>query len=224
MEQTILSTHNLVKTQTVDDLTAASEPLVWMTLGERIKAARARHGWGSTVLDKKAGLSQGIVSRYESGERGVGRGGASAETLRKIAIATGVRLEWLVTGEGRMLEEGEEVDTRLPQRAIAAEQARKEGVWPEAIRSRLADPLTEREPRMSAAWWLLQIKVREEEMLEEARRRLEERDPPPTPRPAKKEPPPKSAPASHARPAEPTVEKTQEVPRIERVGPSKKKS
>lgn len=222
MSRTMLPDHNLVKTQTIDTEPRSGEPVVWMTLGERIRAARMRHGWGSTVLDRRAGLSQGITSRYESGERGQGRGGAAAETLRKIAVATGVRIEWLVTGEGRMVEESGDLDAPLPQRTIAAEQARKEGVWPEAIRSRLADPVAEREPRMSAAWWLLQIKVREEEMLEEAARRLAERAAPPAARARKQEP--QSSPASHARPAAPSEPtKTQEVPRVERVPPPAKK-
>lgn len=67
------------------------------TVGQRVRLARTARGRGVNELDRLLGSKQGYVSRLESSDRE-----PRADTLRKLAQALGVSLEWLATGEGTM--------------------------------------------------------------------------------------------------------------------------
>ncbi len=67
------------------------------TVGQRVRLARSARGRGVNELDRLIGSKQGYVSRLESSERE-----PRADTLRKLAQALQVSLEWLATGEGSM--------------------------------------------------------------------------------------------------------------------------
>lgn len=65
------------------------------TVGQRVRVARMARGCGVNELDRLIGSKQGYVSRLESSDRE-----PRADTLRKLAQALGVSVEWLATGEG----------------------------------------------------------------------------------------------------------------------------
>lgn len=65
------------------------------TLGERVKVARLAANLSAKKLEEQAGLSPGIVSRIESGERGKRLSGA---TIEKLAAALGVSSSYITTG------------------------------------------------------------------------------------------------------------------------------
>ena len=67
------------------------------TVGQRVRLARTARGYGVNELDRLLGSKQGYVSRLEGSERE-----PRADTLRKLAQALGVSVEWLATGEGTM--------------------------------------------------------------------------------------------------------------------------
>lgn len=64
------------------------------TLADRLQKARATAGLDQTELARRAGLSRQTVSNYERGTVTPRRSG-----LIVWALATGVPLEWLVSGE-----------------------------------------------------------------------------------------------------------------------------
>lgn len=69
-----------------------------MTLGERLKAARAHAGLTQLELSERSGASQQAISAIE-------RGDADGSTqLVQIAVACGVRPEWLAMELGPMLQ------------------------------------------------------------------------------------------------------------------------
>lgn len=60
----------------------------------RLAAVRGDRGWSQRVLAGKSGLSYGMVSRVERGERV-----PSVETIRALAEALGVSAHYLETGD-----------------------------------------------------------------------------------------------------------------------------
>lgn len=70
------------------------------TLGQRVKIARGRLGWSQETLGREIGLTQPSVLSLEKS-----LAKASKHTTA-IARKTGVRLQWLETGSGAMLEDG----------------------------------------------------------------------------------------------------------------------
>jgi transcriptional regulator with XRE-family HTH domain len=67
------------------------------TVGQRVRLARTARGYGVNELDRLIGVPQGYVSRLEGSDRE-----PRADSLRKLAQALGVGVEWLATGEGEM--------------------------------------------------------------------------------------------------------------------------
>lgn len=65
-----------------------------MTVGERIKALREAKGWTRTKLAQKAGISQSIISCYESDKVEM-----SFFKAMCISSALGVSLEYLAGRE-----------------------------------------------------------------------------------------------------------------------------
>lgn len=63
------------------------------TLGERIKQRRLELRWTQAVLAHQAAVSKSFLSDLENGKRGV-----SAETLREIACALNLSLDYIVKG------------------------------------------------------------------------------------------------------------------------------
>jgi len=72
-------------------------------IGDRIRAARAAAGLSQGDLAQAISVRDQTVSSYE---RGV-IGDVMLSTAARIAAATGVRLDWLASGEGPMCEPGE---------------------------------------------------------------------------------------------------------------------
>jgi len=69
--------------------------VVMAGLADRMREARERTGLSARALDKKADITPGHTTAIESG----GRANPAAETLRKLAAALGVSIDWLMTGE-----------------------------------------------------------------------------------------------------------------------------
>lgn len=161
MDGTIVGKSQLVKRQL---LPLASKIVRWQcedvpqTLADRIKEARKAKGLGIVQLDQEAQVSQGTVTRYEKGQRGVGSGG-DGETLRKLAKALGVRVDWLLTGEGPMVD-APRTDDPLPRRTEAARIAREDGVYERGIESVLEEPAPPGAETKSTLWWANRMQAR----------------------------------------------------------------
>lgn len=68
-----------------------------MTLGERLKMAREHAGLTQKELEEKSGVLQQMISKVENG-----RQDTSAYVVQ-LAVACGVRPEWLALGQGEMV-------------------------------------------------------------------------------------------------------------------------
>lgn len=66
-------------------------------LAVRLREARERVGLSARALDEKAAITPGHTTLIESGRRE----SPAVETIRKLAAALGVSIDWLVTGEER---------------------------------------------------------------------------------------------------------------------------
>lgn len=64
-------------------------------IGKQIIAARVSRGWSQADLANNTDISQGTISRYESGDRR----SPDASNLMKIADATGVTVDFLLGRE-----------------------------------------------------------------------------------------------------------------------------
>jgi transcriptional regulator with XRE-family HTH domain len=62
-----------------------------MTLGDRIKRERERHGWSQNELARRAQVRQAQLSEVESGKRH----DMMASILRRIARTLGVSMDYL---------------------------------------------------------------------------------------------------------------------------------
>lgn len=79
------------------------EAMPQTTISDRIRAILEKHGWSQRELAKRAQLQSNShinVLLRRNGE------GVSVGTMRKIADAAGVRLEWLMSGEGEEQPDG----------------------------------------------------------------------------------------------------------------------
>lgn len=162
----MLSLDKIVNSQVLQSPANGDNLRHMSSLGHRVQRARKQRGMTLTALAEAVGVHPGTISNIESGRRG--SDGGYTPLLMKIAGALMVRHEWLIKDEGTMERDAPVED--LPERAAAAAQAERDGVWREAIRSRLADPVSEVDAQMPAEWWLHQIKSREIEMIQEALR------------------------------------------------------
>jgi transcriptional regulator with XRE-family HTH domain len=69
-------------------------------LGDRIKTARAWHGWTQSQLAEYASVPQPVISRLESGERD----SVTTDVAKRLARALGVSVDHLI-GTWEDLEE-----------------------------------------------------------------------------------------------------------------------
>lgn len=68
-----------------------------MNFNDRLKKAREHSGMSQHGLAKKSGVKQVTISKIERGDSK-----SSTHTV-ELALACGVRPEWLATGEGEMV-------------------------------------------------------------------------------------------------------------------------
>jgi len=133
---------------------------------ERLELIVKELGISERELARRAGLADSHIGLLRARLRS-DPGAVTVSTLEAIAKAANVSVAWLIVGEGDPRERA----GVAPSKAAAAGLARAEGVWEEAIRSVLAEPATADNESRPAAWWLLRIKMRELELLDEADRR-----------------------------------------------------
>lgn len=137
------------------------------TIAGRLGLVMQNLGIGERELARRAGLASeahvGLMLRRLREEPGA----VLVGTLDKVARGAGVSLAWLVTGE----EAGRPVLDPAPARTAAAKVAASRGIWPEAVRSVLADEVSEQDRARTGTWWLSRMMQREEEMIDEALRR-----------------------------------------------------
>lgn len=69
-----------------------------MKYGERLRAARAHAGLTQPALANKVGMSQPNISNLENGEA------TGSEYTVQLAVACGVRPEWLAMEQGEMVD------------------------------------------------------------------------------------------------------------------------
>lgn len=82
--------------------------------GERLKLARRAAGLTQTQLGELLGMTRSSVANIEAG-----RQAASAELAVKIANSAGVGVQWLLTGDAKILPAAPAIDRRS-LRTIAA--------------------------------------------------------------------------------------------------------
>jgi transcriptional regulator with XRE-family HTH domain len=138
------------------------------TLSERIAWILETQQISARELARKAGFHGSEVStllkRLEGDPEAV-----TLRTLRALADGAGVSLAWLAVGEDQT---GPHVATDpSPSRTEAANVAHRGGVWGEAVRSVLADELRPGDAALPPEWWLLRMRQREIEMIQEALKR-----------------------------------------------------
>lgn len=63
-----------------------------MTLGERVKFIRDRHGWSQNELSRRSGVRQALISELEAGKKL----DTTGWVLRRLADALGVTTDYLV--------------------------------------------------------------------------------------------------------------------------------
>lgn len=60
-------------------------------LAAKVRGAREKRGWSCAETDRQADLSVGMTARIEAGHNSV-----TTATLRKLSVALGVTVAWLV--------------------------------------------------------------------------------------------------------------------------------
>ena len=68
--------------------------------GDRLRYARRRVGWSQADLAAESGVGVATIRRAE-----LGQVAPRPSTVRKLATALGVRVEWLSVGDGPVAEE-----------------------------------------------------------------------------------------------------------------------
>ncbi len=63
-----------------------------MTIGERVAERRHKKQWSQVDLARESGVPQATISRLEQGKRPA----PGPELLRKLAVALGVSVDWLI--------------------------------------------------------------------------------------------------------------------------------
>lgn len=77
------------------------------SMSNRIRKARIAAKFSQTQLAELTGVKRSAVAQWERGEASTT---PSVGHLAKIATSTGVRFEWLATGRGSMVPDGQEFD------------------------------------------------------------------------------------------------------------------
>lgn len=70
------------------------------TIGDRVEWICATLGISQSELARRAEMDRAHVSQIVRLSKNEGAGNFRVETLKRIAVAANVRLEWLITGEG----------------------------------------------------------------------------------------------------------------------------
>lgn len=107
-------------------------------LSRRITEAKLARALGQGEIEREAGLTQGTLSRLESGDRGKNIGAALAI---RLARALRVRVEWLVLGDpprDQPAAQGE-VNASLPGWAEALAEARRQQLAPPVALDAVSD-------------------------------------------------------------------------------------
>jgi len=63
-----------------------------MTMGDRIRQARERHGWSQNELSRRAGVRQALLSELESGKKH----DTTGDVLKRLGKVLGVTVDYLV--------------------------------------------------------------------------------------------------------------------------------
>jgi repressor LexA len=80
-----------------------------ITLGERLRAARENKELGQSTLATKVDVAVRTLQRWEKGEQV-----PDSNYLIRLAKETGVKTEWLLTGEGEMYPSPEPIGKIIP--------------------------------------------------------------------------------------------------------------
>lgn len=80
-----------------------------MNFNDRLKKAREQTGMSQQGLAMKSGVKQATISKIERGDSK-----SSTHTV-ELALACGVRPEWLATGEGEMVLGPDSPEVKLKQ-------------------------------------------------------------------------------------------------------------
>jgi len=99
-----------------------------MTLGERLKRAREYAGLTQKELEQRSGVLQQMISKVENGYQ------ETSAYIVELAVACGVRPEWLGMGQGEMVD-GLYVKNEKIKRAVTIMQEMPDYVLDEAIKS-----------------------------------------------------------------------------------------
>lgn len=102
------------------------------TLGERLKAAREHAGLTQQELESRTGVKQATISKIELGK---------SETTTfavQLAVACGVRAEWLALGLGKMQEGLKPDETALLEKYRESDAAGKTAI--QRVAESLAKP------------------------------------------------------------------------------------
>lgn len=78
-----------------------------MKFSERLRRAREHAGLTQEALAQRSGVKQGTISKIERGES------ESSTFVVQLAIACGVRCEWLAVETGKMLEQALRPDEQV---------------------------------------------------------------------------------------------------------------
>jgi transcriptional regulator with XRE-family HTH domain len=62
-----------------------------MTLGDKVKALRERHGWSQRELSRRSGVRQALISELELNKKEE----TTSTTLRRLAQTLGVSMDYL---------------------------------------------------------------------------------------------------------------------------------
>jgi transcriptional regulator with XRE-family HTH domain len=99
-----------------------------MTLAERLKSARTHAGLTQKELEEKSGVPQQMISKIENGRQ------ETSAYLVNLAVACGVRPEWLAMDLGEMVDGLYVADEKI-KRAVLLMQDLPDYAVDEAIKS-----------------------------------------------------------------------------------------
>ncbi|MEO7331195.1 MAG: helix-turn-helix transcriptional regulator [Minicystis sp.] len=133
-----------------------------VTLALRLKKAREAKDLGTRELARLAGTTGGTISRMEGGA--LGRS-PSVDMTSRLAVALGVRADWLLSGEGPMESEASAAADPCPHRTEAVRLAREADVLEQAIRAVLEEPIPPGAETKPTLWWTDKMRARAYELV-----------------------------------------------------------
>jgi len=131
------------------------------SIASRIKTVLAERKWSERELARRAGLKSEthvwiLLKRLASEPTNI-----TIELIERLASACDVSPVWLAFGVGDA-SSGRE---RFPKRALAAELCREAGVYEEAIRSVLEEPVREEDAGRPTLWWAARMQAAQAHLL-----------------------------------------------------------